>query len=340
MKAKLLITITLIVFIFYDGYSQYIHFSQFYASPTILAPSFAGSTQNSRAVANYRDQWPSIPGTFVTFAASYDQNFYKINSGLGFLFVKDQAGHGNLSRTDVGVMYSWYTPIVKRQKIYFRPGVQVKMTQRSLDFQKLIFGDQLSSPGNSTLEPTPETRKFYLDATASVLIYSPDFWVGTTIDHLFTPNESITGNNTPVSMKYSVFGGYKFYVGKTTRRRAYAKDNRESLTASFYYRLQDGSDQFDLGGYWNHNPFTLGAWIRGMPIINNNRNLNKKVNLDALVFLVGYKIFNFTVGYSYDLTISDMLGATGGAHEISLIYEFETKVGRSKRHAVISCPKL
>ncbi len=339
MKAKLLIT-TIIVFIFSSGYSQYAHFSQFYASPTILAPSFAGSTEHSRIVANYRDQWPSIPGTFVTFAASYDQNFYKINSGLGFLVLKDQAGDGELARTDFGVMYSWYTPIVKREKIYFRPGVQVKMSQRSLKYQKLVFGDQLPNPDNATMEPIPDTRSLYIDATASVLIYGPQFWIGTTVDHLFKPDESLTGNATHVDMKYSVFGGYKFYVGKATRRRAYAKDNRESLTASFYYRQQGGSGQFDIGGYWNHDPFTLGVWIRGMPIMKEINNTTKKTNLDAVVFLVGYKIFNFTVGYSYDLTVSDMLGTTGGAHEISLIYEFEAKTGINKRHSVISCPKF
>lgn len=63
------------------------------------------------------------------------------------------------------------------------------------------------------------------------------------------------------------------------------------------------------------------------------------MNLDAIVVLVGYKIFNFTVGYSYDLTVSDLLGTTGGAHEISLIYLFETKLS-GRRHHIVSCPNM
>jgi hypothetical protein len=31
-----------------------------------------------------------IPGTFVTYAAGFDKNVPKINSGFGFLVVRDQ----------------------------------------------------------------------------------------------------------------------------------------------------------------------------------------------------------------------------------------------------------
>ncbi len=198
MKTKITFLTLLCLLIFSDGFSQYFHFSQFYASPTILAPSFAGNVQNSRFVANYRDQWPSIPGSFVTFAASYDLHFPKVNSGFGALVIRDQAGSGNLGRTDVGILYSWYTPIARREKIYFRPGVQLKMSQRKLDFEKLVFNDMIQSGALTSIEPPPDIRDLSLDATASVLIYAPQFWGGISVDHLLRPNESLSGSDTRV----------------------------------------------------------------------------------------------------------------------------------------------
>lgn len=346
MKTKIYIIFIIGLLISNNLQAQFIQFSQFYSSPMILAPSFTGMTENSRLVGNYRDQWPSISGTFVTFAASYDQHSEKINSGFGVLAVRDQAGSGNLARTDVGVLYSWYTKLgPRRSQIYFRPGIHLKMTQRSIDFYNLIFADQLqgnADPSNlpPTIENPPEVRKFYLDAATSAMIYGPQFWGGVSADHLFRPNESLTFGDAKVATKFSVFGGYKFYIGHANRRRQYDKDSRESITATAYYRYQGGYDQFDIGAYWHTDPFTLGMWLRGMPIINDYNQIERNINLDALVFLVGYRIFNFRVGYSYDLTISEMLGATGGAHEISLSYEFQSRLRKKPRHTVSPCPKL
>lgn len=43
------------------------HFTQFYAAPTYLSPAFAGTTIQSRFVLQFRDQWPAIPGAFVSY---------------------------------------------------------------------------------------------------------------------------------------------------------------------------------------------------------------------------------------------------------------------------------
>ena len=58
-------------------------FTQIYATPLYTCPAFAGSTSGSRLVMNFRDQWPAIPGDFVTCAASYDQYVPQVNSGIG-----------------------------------------------------------------------------------------------------------------------------------------------------------------------------------------------------------------------------------------------------------------
>ena len=104
------------------------------------------------------------------------------------------------------------------------------------------------------------------------------------------------------------------------------------------YKVQKQYDQLDLGAYWNHDPFTLGLWFRGMPVISKE-SLEK---IDAVIVLVGYKIAYISFGYSYDFTISKLISSTGGFHEIFLIYEFnqDAALKRKRKRVTISCPKF
>ena len=43
-------------------------FSQFYATPMQLNPAFAGTTYAPRITLNYRNQWPSWPNAYTTYA--------------------------------------------------------------------------------------------------------------------------------------------------------------------------------------------------------------------------------------------------------------------------------
>ena len=66
-------------------------FTQFYANPLYLNPAFAGTARCPRLVMNYRNQWPSLSGTFVTTSASYDQHVPTIQGGLGLIVLNDRA---------------------------------------------------------------------------------------------------------------------------------------------------------------------------------------------------------------------------------------------------------
>jgi hypothetical protein len=47
----------------------------------------------------------------------------------------------------------------------------------------------------------------------------------------------------------------------------------------------------------------------------------------------------FRVIYSYDITISKLTMRSGGAHEISLQYEWPRKA-KNRKHRTIPCPKF
>ncbi len=312
-------------------FAQDPQFSQFYANPLYLGSAFTGATEENRIAMNYRNQWPAIPGVFTTYSFSFDKYFHNFNSGLGFLAMYDVAGSGHLSNLNLGVLYSYNIQVT--EGVYVRPGIQVKYTQLSLDFYRLIFNDQLS-PGNIT--PTTEQPPFDnvgdIDAETSVLGYTDKYWVGVTVDHLLRPKQSLYGDASHLPMKVSVYGG-----AQVIRKGRLLKPIEESLSLAFLFQAQGGFKQLNLGMYWYKDPLMFGLWYRGFPFFNHIDSYFKR---DALILLVGYKTKQLHVGYSYDFTISKLVGSTGGSHEISFMYEFRTTQYRRRKIHAIPCPEF
>ncbi len=245
-----------------------------------------------------------------------------------------------MGRTDFGINYSWYGIINQTAQIYFRPGVEFKLSQRNLDFNKLVFGDQLTpyGPNKPTAQAPPQNvKKTYIDSRSSLLFYSPEFWVGASVDHLFHPAAAFYDPNYRVPFKYSFFGGYRFKLGAKGRGGHYSSNAiQDWFLISAYARMQEYQMQMDIGGYWNHDPLTIGVWTRGVPFLN----LKHTPNIDAFIFLIGFKIASIQVGYSYDLTVSPLISTTGGSHEVTLVYKFDPNFRSRRREGPIPCPSF
>jgi hypothetical protein len=123
-----------------------------------------------------------------------------------------------------------------------------------------------------------------------------------------------------------VYGGYEF-----RRRGKLLKPSDETMTFAFMFKKQDAVTQLDLGVYWYNYPIVLGLWYRGIPFVNSHRG-------DAIVFLCGIKTKAFNIGYSYDLTISNLIGSVRSSHEVTMSTKF-LLTKRYKRGAV-PCPEF
>lgn len=310
------------------AFGQDSQFSQFYATPLYLAPSFAGATDGDRLAVSYRNQWPSIPNSFQTFTFSYDHYYPKLKSGLGVLILRDQAGSGYLATTNFGIVYSYN--IKFRNKWSFRPGINFMYTQRDIDYSKLEFIDDIydpDSPGSQVDQRLEVDRKADIDASVSGLAYNKNYWIGFTMDHLLKPNRSLTGDVSQDPFKYTLFGGAKFSIFEK-----YNLLSGQSISPAFLFKYQEKYTQLDLGLYWYQMPLVIGVWYRGIPVFKN------MPSSDALVFLIGMKLDQISIGYSYDLTISQLVGHTGGAHEISINYTFNQGVTQRMKRKGLPCP--
>lgn len=308
-------------------------FSQFYANTLFLNPAFAGNTEVGRFGMSYRNQWPSIPGGFVSYTAAYDHNWYNANSGLGIMLAHDKAGSGGLRYTSVNGIYAYAARLTRT--ITLRSGVRVAGVFRGFDRSKLVFADQIARDGAPvTLESDLQENIRYLDFSGGmVLAHREHFWIGTAFDHLNRPNQGFASTEARLPMKFSLHGGVNFRLTQDQKDRPGAK-----LTFATQYKAQQDWDQLDIGGYWYNSPITLGLWYRGLPGFKSYRA--GLPNNDALIVLTGYRVNNFRFGYSYDLTISKLVGRTGGAHEISLGYELPSPRKKRRSKILIPCAKF
>ena len=329
MVKRIIYLVGLSFIILTDSFGQDPTFSQFYANALYLSPSFAGATNEYRLAVNYRDQWPAVPGVFNTYSISFDKAMPNFNSGIGVLATYDVAGSGNLSTTNIGLLYSYDFNINKEWHI--RPGVEFKFYYLGLDIGKLVFNSQITGSGTSpSVTPPPFDNVADIDFATSALVYNSRTWAGFTLDHLLTPKMSFYGNDATLPVKFNFYGGTQ--ILKQTRLR---QKTQEILSVAVNFQKQGKFYQSDLGLYFYKDPIIFGIWYRGIPLVTSQVG-------DAIIGLIGIKTKQLHIGYSYDFTISNLIGSTGGAHEISLVYEFNNlSLGQlKKRIRAIPCPEF
>lgn len=305
-------------------------FSQFYANALYLSPSFAGATAEYRLGINYRDQWPSIPGKFRTYSISFDKAMPNFNSGIGILATYDVAGSGNMSTTNIGILYSYDFNI--NNEWHIRPGVNFKFYYQGLDIYKLIFNHQITGSGTTaSVYPPPFDNVADVDFATSAIVYNERTWFGFTADHLLKPRTSFYGNdNAFIPVKVNLYGGIQILNNSRLRQKS-----QEVMSVAMNFQKQGKFYQSDIGLYYYKHPLIFGLWYRGIPLITSQAG-------DAVIGLIGIKTEQLHIGYSYDFTISNLISSTAGAHEISLVYEFNNlSLGQQrKRIKAIPCPEF
>lgn len=325
-RLHLFVSTMFMMFVVSVVYAQDPEFTQFYANPIYLNPAFAGTANCPRLTMNYRNQWPAISGTYVTYSASYDQHIDKIAGGIGFIVMADKAGQGVLNTTSGALMYSYRLTI--NRKFSIKAGLQAGYFQRTINWSSLTFPDMIDPKYGfvmNTGEKQPKTSKGAPDFAAGILGFSENFYFGVAAHHLTQPDEGfISFSRLPMKLTVHAGGVIHFDNGRKRRR----KITDPSISPNVLFMKQQDFNQFNYGFYFNKYPFVLGVWYR--QCFNNS---------DAFIAMAGFQQKSFKFGYSYDVTVSKLSNATAGAHELSFTLQFPCRPKKKKLRA-ISCPSF
>jgi type IX secretion system PorP/SprF family membrane protein len=347
MLGKLLFALVIITGFCIDLRAQDPQFSQFYNAPLYLNPGFTGATQSNRVILNYRLQWPNLPQTFATYAFSWDLYRPELRSGFGALVWVDKTGSAALTNTNVDLFYSY--KLQYDDKWVITPGLYFGYGISNIDIEKLLLGDQLQFDGGNAPTLDPAIARLgntqYFDFGTGVLMYSSKHWFGISVYHLTRPNVSLLESESRLPMKWNIHGGTSISLSKGFR----PSPTSASLVPFFQFKKQSSIEQLDIGINYVVPPVTMGVTYRGIPLQAFSTEPPDGSGIpietfnpskDALVFLLGLQITSLQFAYNFDFALSELSSSSGGAHEVSLIYEFELVNPRrvKRKNKLIPCP--
>lgn len=327
-----LLLLYLLVNIAFAAHAQDPQLSHWYAVPMQIGPSFAGSAGATRFAINGRDQWMSVKREHVNYSVMADHHLYGTRTGIGIMYMSDYAGDGYLTTNSLVLQYAVSLPVT--DKFSLRPGLQASYNQRKIDYSKITFGDQLDFIDNrpESIEENLEEKVNYADFSASLLAIYTNYWMGATMHHIGRPDQSLLGGEMRIPYRFVGYMGGRLSF-KTMRMK---KRGRENVYLMLHYSQQEKYRQGYAGAHWEHGQMISGIWYRGLPFM---KAYEKNINSDALVLMLGMRWGNLMCLYSYDFSLSKLIVASGGSHEVTLTWKWANeKLSKKKSMTPVACP--
>src|SRR4051812_31328020 len=213
------------MFLYGTGFSQDLHFSQFFNSPLTTNPANTGFIPDGdyRFGINYRNQWSSVMTLpYKTMSAFGDVQLMKDRLengwlGVGGVILRDVAGSGNLTSTKV------YGSVAYHQMLGYSSllslGFNVGYANKQINTINLKFPDQFDGKFFDNKLPTSvfldRNNVSYLDMQVGMnYAYFPteNVYVNTgfAVQHVNQPRESffdndLAGISNKVPMRYTGF---------------------------------------------------------------------------------------------------------------------------------------
>lgn len=290
-------------------------YSQFYNSPNYLNPALNGQFDGDlRMNLIYRSQWGNISGPLTYYTMSVDYHVPKFNGGFGLMMTKASEGVAGLNKTNISGIYS-YSVTTDNSILSF--GIQAGFTNRNINYEKLVFADQLDAggiiPGGVSSATPPEfNNKFFFDSGAGINLVTGNFMIGAAAQHINKPDESFTGTDSPLPMRISGHMSYQLSLDK------YNEESGPSLIPSLVYYKQASSTSVSAGMQYKNRAVNVGLWYRGQG--KNGDAFVVSLILDLFVKKDYYD--KVRLGVSHDATTSNLsYGKTSGTTEGALTYE-------------------
>jgi type IX secretion system PorP/SprF family membrane protein len=265
----------------------------------LVNPAYTGSLDYMQAIAGFRSQWLSVPGSPKTATVTVQGPLINENMGLGLTFSNDQLGV--LQSNFVQATYAYR---LKLEKSTLAFGLQTGIRNFSAALQDVnlntnVLYDAAFSNNISIWNFNFGTGAFW---------YGDKWFAGVSLPHLRNHQLVDQDFTELVESRYRtqwhLHGGYVFDLN----------DQIKLKPAAMIKSVSGAPLQLDLGAtaYWKET-LSFGTAYR---------------TADALSFFADFRLSkNFRFGYAYDQVLSALRGNAGGSHELMLRYDFSVKSG-------------
>jgi type IX secretion system PorP/SprF family membrane protein len=263
--------------------------SQYMFNDYLLNPAVGGSLDYMPIATSIRSQWAGLDGAPKTQTLSAHKKFGE-RVGVGAYLFNDVTGP--ISEKGLQLSYAYHLPMPNEANLSF--GLGAMLFLHSLDVNQLKF-EEAEDQTTQTLEG----NSFSPDANFGILYYTDKYKVGISVPQLF-------------------------------QNSVYKDDENQNLNSLVRHYFLHGEYMFNINDDFDVIPSALIKYVTGAPaqFDINVRGLYKKKywlgfsyrDRESIVALIGMEYSSFRLGYSYDITLTDIKTYSSGSHEIHLSY--------------------
>ncbi|HRB71575.1 MAG TPA: PorP/SprF family type IX secretion system membrane protein [Flavobacterium sp.] len=291
---KKIITIGTTLLCFVCSFAQQdVQYTQYMYNKMAFNPGYTATSGIPSIVGLYRSQWIGIDGAPKNIVLSGQTPIKENRQGIGFTVENDKIGPSS----DTRLAFSYAHPVMLSDEIIMSLGVNICGNFMEIDYDKLKILDHTDK------ELRGKLSQFSPNIGAGAYFYSKKWFAGLSVpDFLET----------------------KFY-----------NDIQSSVAKRKMHYYLTGSYSFDLDDMIQFKPGALIKMVPGAPLgvdVSTTFLFNDKLQLgisyrwgNALSFLTGFKIGDFTVGYAYDYSGGTVGTYTSGTHEAFLQFDILKK---------------
>lgn len=270
------------------------HYSQYMINDYVMNPAIGGKNNYFEGISANRYQWIGITDAPRTYIMSVHGPLKYDHMGVGGQLFTDIVGPTR--RTGFNLSYAYHAPLNDKIKLSF--GLSAGLTQFMVDGQKINLHDPgdliIMNALQSVLTP---------DFSAGIYLYSDRFWVGASAMQIQANKLRFfdyMSNTTSIMTRH--------FYGMLGYRQPLGEDFVLEPSALLKFAAP-APFQFDIGLRAIYKEkFWLGGSFR---------------NRDAIAIYTGF-VFreNLMLGYSYDLTTTNLGNYSTGTHELVIGIKF------------------
>lgn len=285
-------------------------FSQYMFNDYLINPAIVGSKNYIPIHLSVRRQWVGI--TEAPVAEQISTHAYTgYNFGIGGAIFNEATGPTR--RTGFNFSTAYHLVLKQRSRrdqLTLSMGLQGSLTQHILDKNQLTT----YTPDDPTIIKSYNYQLIPDVGFGFLLHKSKQFYVGISALNLIQTKKDLYNLNNKINNKivrnYFVTGGYTFDFE--------AKHKKLSFQPSLLFRMIEATPmQFDINAKLTYeNKMWIGFSYR---------------HKDAVVAMVGVRIYQMLVGYAYDITTSQLRNYSMGSHEIALTFVINEGYNNKRR---------
>jgi len=271
-------------------------------NPFIISPSYAGIGDNFRINLNGYKQWVGVEDAPQSQALYADFRILD-KSGVGLSLYNDS--NGNTRQAGAKVTFAHHIILDYYSKQYLSFGISYIFNS----FKLVLPPPDPTSPDPGITDNRSTTNNNF---EVGLLYRFGNFYASFNATNILQKNLDFTEVKVEPNLltNYQIYTGYVFDIG-----------NRAELEPSVFYQLfqSDGRSSTDLNiKYRKFNRYEEYYWVGA-----SYRFLNDQIGQPLAVGpIVGFQKGIFTMGYSYQVTLNDIVGYNSGTHSLTIGLRF------------------